>query len=221
MGRKPQSDAEKVAAILAKFNIKTDEPVVVPQADYRHDDAAAVFVAMPNSFQGNKCLECKKPFAHNQRIKVGSRVGYCSDLCRAEDFKKRTGIEYGRIQTGKQPWDGDPPLIMKPEHFEWFRQLNDWFTRNRTLIEILETEPSPELPETSSEEELPDIEGPVESDQSPTDQEFDPFADFAENVVQVSALKNQYLAESQTNHPTSPVPSTSDGTIAEDDPFGF
>lgn len=221
MGRKPQSDADKVAAILAKFNIKTDEPIVVPQADYRHDDAIAVFVDAPASFQANKCLECGKPFAHNQRIKVGSRVGYCSDLCRAENFEKRTGVKFGRIQTGKQPWDGDPPLILKPEHFEWFRQLNDWFTKNRTQIEILPTEPSPEPTGLSPAEELPDIVGPSEN-QSPIDQglpEFD--FDFASDEDLVFSPESLYLAESQTNRPTSPEPSTYPETSEEDDPFGF
>jgi hypothetical protein len=206
MGRRPKSGAAKIADILAKFNIETPEPIRVPENDYHSDDALTAFVGAPAAFQANRCLECKKPFAHNQRIRHGSRVGYCCDVCRAESFEKSTGIKWHAVEIGKEPWDGDPPLIITPLQFKWLQSLNEWFVKNQTVLEIQGPEP----------EELPD---PTEKS-NPTNLEENLFG-FDENADRVFEPANQYLGVFQTNLPTSHAPLVQTQTISEDDPFGF
>lgn len=187
------TDAQKVAAILEKFAIQTDEPLVIPEADYNHNNAVAMFAKVPEHFVQGKCMECEELFAHNQPIPAGTRVGYCSDACRKKAFKKSTGIEWGAVVSNREPWDGDPPMIITPEQLKNLEKIADWFSRNRTTLEIVDPEPS-EQPEPSQE-----LDSPLEN-QSPTSQEPSlllPDFDFDDQSIFES--ENQYPATSQTN----------------------
>lgn len=207
MARKRQSDADKVAAILAKFNIQTDEPVEVPEANYNHTNAVAMFGKVPQYFVLGECQHCKEKFAHNQPIPAGTRVGYCSDRCRKLAFEKNTGIKWGTVVSNREPWDGDPPMIITPEQLRNLRNIADWFTRNQTSLEIQDHDPV---------EELDDLEDfPSTTDQQ--DQQQYSGSALALAYEQAS----QRLEAALTNPPTSLYSSMLEQMFPEDDPFDF
>ena len=207
MSRKRQSDADKVAAILAKFNIEAE--VEVPEANYNHTNAVAMFSKVPQHFVMGECLECKEKFAHNQPIPAGTRVGYCSDSCRRRAFEKNTGVPWNSVvMPRREPWDGDPPLIITPEQLRNLRNIADWFTRNQTSLVIQNQTPEPAA-DLDDLEDSPYPTGPVES--------ADSYSALTSTYAQVS----QHLEEALTNLQPSLVPSTLTQTYEEDDPFDF
>lgn len=207
MARK-QSDAEKVAAILAKFSIKTDEPIEIPETNYNHNNAVAMFGKVPQYFVLGECRGCKQKFAHNQPIPAGTRVGYCSDACRKRTFEKDTGIKWEAvISPRREPkWDGDPPMIITPEQLRNLRNIADWFTRNQTSLEIQDHGP----------DELDDLEdSPLST--GPEDQ----LQYSGSDVALVYEQGSQRLEAALANPLPEPDFSEPEQTVLADDPFDF
>ena len=189
MGRPRKSGAEKIADILAKFNIQTDEPIEVPENDYNHNNAVAVFARAPEHFVVGVCRHCESKFAHNQPIPAGTRVGYCSDTCRKLDFEKSTGIKWGSVENPKRAnWDGDPPMIITPEQYDTLAKIADWFNRNRTGLQILDPEPT--------------VREQLDPEESlfPTEEHLEyPLGTVVADYFSLFAQENQYPVEAHTN----------------------
>lgn len=116
-------------AMLAANNIDVSEMPQAVETDYRSNDAVAVFASWPDHFKPNVCRNCGKTFAVNKKS-----VGFCSDLCRREDWRKTTGLEWNRIST-HDVWDGDPPMIITPSQYDNLKRIAEWFSRNQAEIE--------------------------------------------------------------------------------------
>lgn len=211
MARRKKDGAAQIAAILAKFDIQTEKPVV-PEQHYQSDTATTVFSWVPSGFQANKCKECGRIFAHNQIIPHGSRVGYCSDVCRRDSWKRSTGLDWFAVDTNREPWDGDPPLIINPEQFKRLEGIANWFIKNRTTLETLRRESQPEEPEVYQ----------AETEYYPTThlvlQTDDPFG-FDDHVSYESEHQHQEVL--QTSPEISQETSEPEQNPLEDDPFGF
>lgn len=212
MPPRKKNAAQTVADILAKFNIQTDEPLVIPEANYNSNNAVAMFAKVPEHFVQGKCMECNELFAHNQPIPAGTRVGYCSDRCRKIAFKKSTGIEWGAVESNREPWDGDPPMIITPEQLKNLEKIADWFSRNRTHLEIADPEPT----------ELVEPQSDLEENQSPIDRGLVlQLPDFDFDDQSVFGSENQYLVTSQTIHQFGPDPGESEQKSQEASVFDF
>lgn len=109
--------------------------------DYRSDDAVAIFVHNPAGFKPGICKNCDRPYATNRKS-----VGFCSDPCRREDWKKTTGLEWRAVSI-HDIWEGDPPLIISPDQFEKLRQIAAWFNTNRKVLDTRIERPTTEVPE--------------------------------------------------------------------------
>jgi len=206
------SDADKVAQILAKFNIETDEPIVVPEANYNHTNAVAMFGKTPEHFVLGVCQECNQKFAHNQPIPAGTRVGYCSDSCRKRAFEKNTGIKWESVITQRrEPWDGDPPMIITPEQLKNLEAIADWFTKNRTTLEIQNPEPESELPDLEDSFEYPRL---ILPEQAQADFDFD-------SSPLIYVQENQYPEAAHTSPLPAPVALETEQMLSADDPFDF
>lgn len=205
------SDADKVAQILAKFNIETDEPIEIPEANYNHTNAVAMFGKTPEHFVLGVCQECNQKFAHNQPIPAGTRVGYCSDSCRKRAFEKNTGIKWESVITQRrEPWDGDPPMIITPEQLKNLEAIADWFTKNRTTLEIQNPEPEPELPDL---EDWPQYPTRIPAGALPA-------IDFGSSPS-TSEPTNLYQEAVRTNPLLAPAVPETEQTLSVDDPFDF
>lgn len=204
-------------AILAKHSIELDTPLEMPEANYNHVNAVAMFAREPKYFVMGVCGNCKQKFAHNQPIPAGTRVGYCSDGCRKIAFKKSTGVDWGRVVTGKEPWDGDAPMIITPEQLKNLEAMTEWFSRNRTTLVIQPLEQS--LTHDQDEYSPSELDGP-EDFQSPTN-----LRDYetAENWGDASVYEpeNQHQVVAHTNLLERHDPSVFEQTVPEDDPFDF
>lgn len=133
---------EKAAALIAANGVNPDEldKPDGPVTNYRHEDAVVVFVNHPPHFIPGICKNCKRPFAANKKS-----VGFCSDNCRKEDWRKTMHIPWGSVST-RDVWDGDPPLVVTADQLETLEKLTRWFTQNQTRLEI---EPLPPIVYTS------------------------------------------------------------------------
>lgn len=130
---KQEAALAKAIAMLAESGVDTSNMKPVVDTDYRSEQAVATVVHNPEAFQVRRCRNCQKAFAHNHIIPFGTKVGFCSNLCAREDWKKSTGLDWNRIST-RDVWEGDPPLIITPEQYENLRRLTDWFNRNREAL---------------------------------------------------------------------------------------
>lgn len=211
MPRRKKDGAAQIAAILAKFDIKTEKPVV-PEQNYQSDTATAVFSWAPAHFKPNKCgnKKCGKIFSHNQIIPHGSRVGYCSDPCRRESWKDSTGLDWFVVDTKREPWDGDPPLIISPEQFTRLEAIAKWFTRNQKLLETLRQDTVSEL------EEYPEA---IVFDPIPRQLPQEEFDLFGGPESYESGHQRQEVP--QTILAPEPEPSSLEQRILANDPFGF
>lgn len=122
-------------ALLAKNNVDTTGMKTYVETDFRNTEAVEVFIHQPQIFAQRRCLNCQKMFAHSQKIPAGTRVSFCSDNCRREDWRKNMRIDYDRVSTA-DPWDGDPPLIVNPVQYANLERIADWFNRNREELKI-------------------------------------------------------------------------------------
>lgn len=144
-------------AFLEQHGVDTSEiPKERDKYDYRHNDAAVVFASSPSHFLPGICKNCGKTFAVNKRF-----VGFCSEPCRREDWRKTTGLEWGAIST-KDVWDGDPPMIITPQQMKNLEAIVDWFNKNRTSLSL--------VPPTEESEQEPEIEIRYHTVQIPIDQ---------------------------------------------------
>lgn len=133
------------AAFLATKNIEA--PAVTQETldalgdrDYRSNDAVLLFAHHPPGFIPGKCHNCGAIYAVNRKS-----VGFCSDPCRREDWRKTTGLEWSAIST-HDVWEGNPPHIISPAQLKKLAALAEWFNTNQidldTLVEM-ESEPEP------------------------------------------------------------------------------
>lgn len=141
MVRKKDVMAEALA-FLSTMGVDTSEiPTEVDKYDYKNNDAVALFANQPSLFTPNICKNCKKPFATNKRSAIGSPVGFCSDPCRREDWKRTTGLDWKAIST-RDVWDGDPPLIITSQQLKNLEAIVEWFNKNRTILTLV---PDPDI----------------------------------------------------------------------------
>lgn len=147
----------KVMALLQKHGVDTTQIKQPERAehDYRHGDAVGVFVHTPKHFVPGICKECKKAFAHNRPIRHGSIVGFCSDTCRRDNWKKTTGLPYSAVSTA-DVWNGDPPMIITAEQFQNLKNIVEWFTVHQATLELRQA------PEISEETKSPELQSPSE-----------------------------------------------------------
>lgn len=115
-------------AMLAANNVDTTEMSTIVETDYRNNDAVTVFASWPEHFKPNICRNCGKTFAVNKKS-----VGFCGDLCRREDWRKTTGLDWNRIST-HDVWDSDPPMIINPQQYENLRKIVAWFNRSQEAL---------------------------------------------------------------------------------------
>lgn len=194
--RRNKQDAlfAQVAAFLATQGKEMPSVDSATDRDYRSNDAVIVFAHHPAGFKPGICKNCGGVFATNRKS-----VGFCSDPCRREDWRKTTGLEWRAIST-HDVWEGDPPLIISPEQFEKMRAIAAWFNTNRTMLDTLVEKPSTQAPEL-------EFLSPAESD--PEDSEdFDP-QEIAEELFQRGLVtEEEFVAtsasESQEFLPTNP-----------------
>ena len=103
------------------------------------------------SLQTKKCKQCGNPFATRYIA-----VAYCSDLCRAEKFRKDYGIRWDSSRDHYSMLDAERPLVVGPEAY----QLLQEFARRILEEDILVLQDNPpeetlqEFPEVSRLEQL-------------------------------------------------------------------
>lgn len=138
---------EKAQALIAANGVDPDtvEKPDGPVTNYRNEDAVVVFVNHPPHFIPGKCKNCGRVFAANKRS-----VGFCSDSCRKEDWRKTMHIPWAAVST-KDVWDGDPPMIVTPDQLETLEKLARWFTENQTRLEIQPLSPIEPRPKDSQD----------------------------------------------------------------------
>lgn len=204
----------QVAAFLATQGKEMPSVDSATDRDYRNDDAVLLFVHHPAGFKPGICKNCGRVFGVNKKA-----VGFCSDPCRREDWRKTTGLEWRAIST-HDVWEGDPPLILKPEQFDRLRQLAEWFSTNRTVLDTLVEKPS---------EQAPELEFLSEVESDPEDSEdFDP-QEIAELVLQddqiptLETIVKDAPNEFQESLPTNPHhgPSASSLELTSEEAFLF
>lgn len=169
-------------ALLAKHNKDTTEMKPYVEVDFRNTEAVAVFVHEPHIFEARVCKNCGKSFAHSQKIPAGTRVSFCSDFCRREDWRKNMRIPYEAVSI-KDPWEGDPPLIVNPVQYENLRRIADWFSRNREALRIAADREKAQAQSQAEEDQwdsvLQESESPTPIPETP-DENSQPFDIFAE-----------------------------------------
>lgn len=149
MARKKDIMAEALA-FLSTMGVDTSEiPTETDKYDYKNEDAVVIFANQPSLFTPNICKNCKKPFATNKRSAIGSPVGFCSDICRREDWKRTTGLDWKAIST-RDVWDGDPPLIITSQQLKNLESIVDWFNRNRKVLTL--------VPDQDTEQDNPQVD---------------------------------------------------------------
>lgn len=181
---KEQKVMEMAAALIKQYggDAKAVTEAEKPIHNWRNDDAVVELAKTPQKFVMRRCRNCGKPFGHNKPIPVGELVGLCGDPCRREDWFKTTGLPY-EILTTRDVWDGDPPMIIRPDQIEKLRALVEWFTKNETLLLDRATETVAPEPEKIRPSDLP-----VEIDQARIDKiQAELFAD----EVDESAFQDQ------------------------------
>lgn len=134
---------------------QAEEIKEAPKHDYRTADAVVVFAHQPKHFVPGICKECKRPFAHNRPIAVGSLIGFCSDACRRDNWKKTTGVPYSAISTS-DIWGKDVPLMIDANQFDALKKIAEWFTTHQAMLQIVEPQVENEVQEIP-EQPIPDL----------------------------------------------------------------
>jgi len=155
---------QMAAALIKQYGgdaqaVKAVEEAEQPLRHWRNDDAVVELAKTPKRFIMRRCRNCGMPFGHNKPIPVGDLVGLCSDPCRREDWFKTTGLPYSALSIS-DPWDGDPPMIIRPDQIENLRALAEWFTTNETLLQERATEPEPDPMDVRSLPVVEDVNSP-------------------------------------------------------------
>jgi hypothetical protein len=208
--KKQDTVFSKVAEFLAAQGMQMPDVDTATDRDYRSNDAVVIFAHHPAGFKPGICKECGKPYATNRKS-----VGFCSDPCRRDNWKKTTGLEWRAIST-HDVWEGDPPLIISPEQFEKMRQIAAWFNTNRTVLDTLVEKPLVEAPEL--EFLAPGEENPMDS-LSQTDPEIE-----AEKfLTQIGWFEESLTDDIPESLPTSPhsEPSLSALELTEEEVYLF
>lgn len=155
---------DKVMELLAKHGKDTSqiEKPEIKDYDYRSADAMVVFAHTPKHFVPGICKECKRPFAHNRPIPHGTVIGFCSDVCRRDNWKKTTGIPFSAVHTRGDIWNGNVPMVITADQYEALKRIADWFTEHRANLQL--TDSAPVEPEVQSPGQL----FPLDQDSAPT-----------------------------------------------------
>lgn len=182
MSKKQDDILANALAMLANNGVDTSGMKTYVETDFRNTEAVAVFTHQPEIFEARRCRNCGKSFAHTQKIPFGTRVSFCSDSCRREDWRKTMYVDYDAVATGN--WDGDPPLIISPEQFAALERLADWFSKNRVVLEnAVGHTTAPVEQEVESPEEEDHIPNPSPIQQPPAtaeqESEFDPLPEIS------------------------------------------
>lgn len=151
------------------------------------------FIRHPMSYTAKKCLRCKETFGTTYHA-----VSYCSDTCRAKDFKDQTGVDWN--WTGKtqvELWGGEPPRIINPTLWKNLRQLLEILSETEPDFVESDQSPSTETLEPLSEtQELSD----------PTQQLPPGFLDHYDDSILESATTPHYQEEHPLSTPAEPAP---------------
>ena len=188
----------KMAAFLEAKNIEA--PVVnqevidsVNDRDYGNSDAALLFAHHPPGFIPGKCKNCGAIYAVNRKS-----VGFCSDPCRREDWRKSTGLPWSAVST-RDVWDGAPPHVISPEQLKLLAGIADWFNTNRTILDTL-AETGPESQEEEAEANPSDVPEILVQVWEPTIRGLSDQIEFLESLD----LESDHTSNPQTNPPASP-----------------
>jgi hypothetical protein len=123
-------------AMVADSGVEIDESELnIPRHNYRSSDAVVVFAHLPAHFKPGKCKECGRTFAVNMKS-----VGYCSDPCRDENWRRTTGLSPNVVKI-HDVWHGDPPMIVTPDQYDKLKAIADWFTKVESELQVVQTEP--------------------------------------------------------------------------------
>lgn len=186
----------KMAAFLAEKNIEA--PVVdqdtldsIDDRDYGSSDAALLFAHHPAGFTPGVCKNCGALYLVNRKS-----VGFCSDPCRREDWRKTTGLPWSAVST-HDIWDGAPPHIISPEQVQKLAGIAEWFNTNRTTLDILaeKDRESREAEAATDPWGVPVVEDPA----LPANHQFAYIGDFAS-----LGLESDQTNSLQTNPPDGP-----------------
>lgn len=178
-----------VVKYLAKQGVDAPDMASATDRDYRSDTAVAVFARDPHGFVPQKCKFCERVFGTNSKI-----IGYCSDEHRRKDWEKTYGLPWSAVESKTDVWDGNPPLIIRPEQFDALRLLSDWFNTNRTtLSSLVEREKEP-VPTVDFLEESP------EDTVLPGDQDF---------LLELLSPESEKDSGNDAPLPTNPLPEPS------------
>lgn len=117
-------------ALLKEAGVELKEKPIIGAHNYRNGDAVVVFANLPAHFRPGICKTCGKAFATNK-----PSVGFCTDICRREDWLKTTGVEWAAVST-HDVWNGDPPMIVTPTQLANLKRIAEWFNKNQKDLEI-------------------------------------------------------------------------------------
>lgn len=212
MSRRAKTDFAKIMAeaakLLEKHGADTSEitPVDGPGVNYRSEDAIVIFANHPPHFKPGKCKNCDKTFAVNKKS-----VGFCSNECRKEEWRRKMGIPWAAVST-HDVWEGDPPLIITPEQLQTLENVTRWFIRNQKSLEI-------DLPAIELPPERP-VEIPKSPEKAPVlphnlaeDDDFDLF----ESLEQTDQIETS----PHTNHSGQQSPEVQTQNFEEEPVFDF
>jgi len=135
-------------AMAADSGVEIDESELnIPRHNYRSSDAVVVFANLPAHFKPGTCKECGRTFAVNMKS-----VGYCSDPCRDENWRRTTGLSPNVVKI-HDVWHGDPPMIVTPDQYDKLKAIADWFTKVESTLQVVQTESEyqEDLPDTQTE----------------------------------------------------------------------
>src|SRR3546814_5924086 len=60
----------------------------------------------------------------------GTVIGFCSDTCRRDNWKKTTGIPFSTVHTRGDIWNGNVPMVITADQYEALERIADWFIRS-------------------------------------------------------------------------------------------
>lgn len=206
----------KMAAFLAEKNIEApvvDQDVIdsIDDRDYKSNDGALLFAHHPPGFKPGVCKNCGAVYMVNRNA-----VGFCSDVCRREDWRKTTGLPWSAVST-HDVWDGAPPHIISPEQIQKLAGIVDWFNTNRTSLDTLAENWKAEQEEIVRQRLEDDLGVPVVLDRSiPQNLIF--AADFDSMFGE---SESDQESNPQTNPPASPSQSSLELSSEEASLFDF
>lgn len=164
-------------AMLAANGVDTAGMKTYVETDFKNTEALAVLPHQPEIFEVRKCKNCGEPFAHTQKIPAGTKVSFCGDSCRRQDWEKTMKIPYDAVKVSKDIWNGDPPLIISPAQMKNLKRLADWVNRNLEVLEsVVDRTTEQELEAIQEQKYHWDLPTPTHTQEPPVESPpaFDP-----------------------------------------------